>query len=92
VSNEIGGNLAHGTEARAGRTPTKESRTATMHLRGYVVAGDEGIEPVLGQMLVNLEKSGFLRNVRVDQKGMKLVKGRMLMEFVASAECRGYEI
>lgn len=92
VSNEVRDNLAHGTEARTGRIPTKESRAATMHLRGYVVAGDEEIEPLLMQMLVNLEKSGFLRNVRVDQKGMKPVKGRMLMEFVASAECRGYEI
>ncbi|HAR96363.1 MAG TPA: hypothetical protein DCR97_10445 [Deltaproteobacteria bacterium] len=79
-------------EEGAGRMPPKGRRGATMHLHGYVVATDEEVRPVLMQVLVSLEKSGFLRNVRVDEKGMKTVDGRMLMEFVASAECRGHEI
>jgi Tfp pilus assembly PilM family ATPase len=67
-------------------------RIGTMHLRGYVITEGEGAEPVLTQVVVNLKKSGFLTNVKVAQEGMRNVKGKMVMEFMASGECRGYEI
>jgi Tfp pilus assembly PilM family ATPase len=86
------GDLAGDTVPTKGRASDRKLRAGIVHLRGYVVADDEEIEPVLIQVSANLEKSGFLRNVKVDQKEMKNVKGRMLMEFVASGECRGYEI
>lgn len=78
------------TKARWGSE--KRRYAGTVCLRGYVVAEDDEVEPLLMQVMVTLEQSGFLRDVRVDQKGMKSVKGKMIMEFVASGECRGYEI
>lgn len=92
ASNKKGTNFSGDRERTRDTISAKARRAGVMHVRGYVVAGDEEIEPVLMEMLAKLQKSGFLRNVRVDQKHMRSVKGRMVMEFVASAECRAYEI
>lgn len=70
----------------------KQHRTGTMRLRGYVLAEDEEVETSLMQVMASLEKSGFLTNVRVTQKEMKSMNGKLLMEFEVSGECRGYAI
>jgi Tfp pilus assembly PilM family ATPase len=90
--NRTAANTAHDTATKVWRSSEKTRQIGTMLLHGYVIAEDQEVEPVLMQIMVSLEKSGFLRNVRVDQKGMKSVKGKTVMEFVASGECRGYEI
>lgn len=87
--------LCEASVGDTGKSPQdydKRHRAGFMHLQGYITAEGEEVEPVLMQVMVNLEKSGLLRNVRVDGKGMRNVKGKMVVEFVASGECQAYEI
>lgn len=59
---------------------------------GYIYGDVNSVETVLMNVLVRLQKLGFLYNIDIAQKEIKDVKGLNVLEFTLTARCMMYEI
>jgi len=61
-------------------------------ITGYIYGDVDLVEASLMNVLVRLNKMGFLYNVDIAQKEIKDVKGQNALEFILTARCMMYEI
>jgi hypothetical protein len=64
-------------------------------IQGYIFGEEDFLEPALLNLIIKLNKTGFLRNVEISNKEISEAKGkggRKIMEFVLIARCPHYEV
>ncbi|MCX5809092.1 MAG: pilus assembly protein PilM [Proteobacteria bacterium] len=61
-------------------------------IRGEIYGDVDLAETALMNILVRLQKMGFLYNVDIAQKEVKDIKGQKVLEFMLTARCMTYEI
>ena len=61
-------------------------------IMGYIYGDVDLAETALMNILVRLQKIGFLYNVDIAQKEIKDIKGQKVLEFMLTARCMMYEI
>ena len=59
---------------------------------GYIYGDVDLVETALMNIVVRLQKLGFLHNVDISQKEIKDIKGQKVLEFMLTARCMMYEI
>jgi len=102
---------AKNTAEETSKTPTKPSTTPKsivkseqkpdvrkdyfVSMQGYIFGEEDVLEPALLDLIIKLNKTGFLINVEISNKEISEVKGkggRKIMEFVLIARCPRYEV
>ena len=61
-------------------------------LKGYIMGEPDSLELTLFNLMLNLKRSGFLKNVELAKKEMKKLKGKQVMEFAITSRCARYEL
>lgn len=67
-------------------------KTHGIKIMGYIYGDVDLAETALMNILVRLQKMGFLYNVDIAQKEIKDIKGQKVLEFMLTARCMTYEI
>jgi len=61
-------------------------------LKGYIMGEQDGLELTLFDLMLNLKRSGFVKDVELSKKEMKPLKGKQVMEFIITSRCMRYEL
>lgn len=61
-------------------------------LKGYIMGEPDGLELILFDLMLNLKRSGFVKDVELSKKEMKPLKGKQVMEFIITSRCMRYEL
>lgn len=61
-------------------------------IRGYIFGDFDILEPAFLNLIVNLERTAFVRNIEISKKEIKEVRGKKTLEFVIIGRCASHEI